>query len=63
MGQTLVNSPSFVVRTESEKHIEFASTSPLGGGRPGRVKRKTLKNKKEKDAAGAGGDKPAEEDL
>merc|ERR1719352_210635 len=28
------------IRVESEKHIDFALTSPLGGGRPGRVKRR-----------------------
>ena len=32
--------PSFVVRLDSQKHIDFSLTSPLGGGRPGRVKRK-----------------------
>jgi small subunit ribosomal protein S9e len=29
-----------VVRLDSQKHIDFALTSPYGGGRPGRVKRK-----------------------
>ncbi|KAI0283436.1 40S ribosomal protein S9 [Russula aff. rugulosa BPL654] len=28
--------PSFVVRLDSQKHIDFALTSPYGGGRPGR---------------------------
>lgn len=42
VGKKMVNVPSFMVRLESEKHIEFASTSPFGGGRPGRAKRKTL---------------------
>ena len=32
--------PSFVVRLDSQKHIDFSLTSPYGGGRPGRVKRK-----------------------
>merc|ERR1719284_1540479 len=36
----MVNIPSFLVRTDSEKHIDFALTSPFGSGRPGRVKRK-----------------------
>ena len=36
VGKRLVNSPSFLVRVESEKNIDFASTSPLGGGRAGR---------------------------
>jgi len=47
VGKQMVNSPSFMVRVESEKVIEFALTSPFGGGRPGRKKRKGLKNKKE----------------
>ena len=36
----IVDVPSFVVRLDSQKHIDLALTSPLGGGRPGRVKRK-----------------------
>mmetsp|Transcript_2679 Transcript_2679/g.3891 ORF Transcript_2679/g.3891 Transcript_2679/m.3891 type:complete len:189 (+) Transcript_2679:49-615(+) len=40
VGNQIVNVPSFIVRTESQKHISFSRTSPLGGGRPGRVKRK-----------------------
>jgi len=44
----MVNIPSFLVRVEQEKHIEFALTSPYGPGRPGRVKRKMM-------AAGGGG--------
>jgi small subunit ribosomal protein S9e len=40
----MVNVPSFLVRVESEKVIDFASTSCYGGGRAGRRKRKTLKN-------------------
>ncbi len=36
----IVNVPSFVVRLDSQKHIDFALTSPFGGGRAGRVKRK-----------------------
>jgi len=46
VGRQMVNVPSFVVRVDSEKHIEFSATSPFGNGRPGRVRRKTLKNKK-----------------
>ena len=41
----VVNIPSFVVRLDSEKHIDFSVKSPFGGGRPGRVKRKNLKKK------------------
>ncbi|KAI0800477.1 hypothetical protein C8Q74DRAFT_1364203 [Fomes fomentarius] len=40
VGKQIVNVPSFVVRLDSQKHIDFALTSPYGGGRPGRVKRK-----------------------
>merc|ERR1712090_62488 len=36
----VVNIPSFIVRLDSQKHIDFALKSPFGGGRPGRVKRK-----------------------
>lgn len=43
VGKRLVNVPSFMVRTDSEKHIAFAYTSPLGQGRPGRVARKRAK--------------------
>lgn len=51
----LVNIPSFVVRLDSQKHIDFALRSPFGGGRAGRVKRKNMKK-----GTGGGGD--AEED-
>ena len=40
--------PSFIVRLDSQKHIDFSLKSPFGGGRPGRVKRK---NAKKGDAA------------
>ncbi|GAO50349.1 hypothetical protein G7K_4477-t2 [Saitoella complicata NRRL Y-17804] len=40
VGKQIVNVPSFVVRLDSQKHIDFALTSPYGGGRPGRVRRK-----------------------
>ena len=40
VGKQIVNVPSFVVRLDSQKHIDFSSTSPYGGGRAGRVKRK-----------------------
>jgi len=43
VGKKMVNVPSFMVRVESEKVIEFSATSPFGAGRPGRKKRKTLK--------------------
>ncbi len=46
VGKNLTNVPSFMVRVDSEKTIEFSNKSPFGGGRPGRVKRRALKNKK-----------------
>nr|OQO32388.1 40S ribosomal protein S9 [Rachicladosporium sp. CCFEE 5018] len=52
----IVNVPSFVVRLDSQKHIDFSLTSPFGGGRPGRVRRKKAK------AAEKGGDDAAEEE-
>ncbi|CAI5970665.1 unnamed protein product [Closterium sp. NIES-65] len=52
VGKQIVNIPSFLVRLESQKHIDFALTSPFGGGRPGRVKRRNLK------AASKKGDSP-----
>lgn len=55
VGKQIVNVPSFVVRLDSQKHIDFALTSPYGGGRPGRVKRKRA-------AAVKGGDDGEEED-
>ena len=38
-----MNVPSFMVRVDSQKHIDFALNSPFGGGRPGRNKRKAQK--------------------
>ncbi|RKP29501.1 ribosomal protein S4 [Metschnikowia bicuspidata] len=40
VGKQIVNIPSFMVRLDSQKHIDFAPNSPYGGGRAGRVKRK-----------------------
>lgn len=51
----VVNIPSFVVRLDSQKHIEFSLQSPFGGGRAGRVKRKNARR-------AAGGGEAAEED-
>merc|ERR1711862_820431 len=45
----LVNVPSFVVRLDSQKHIDSSLKSPYGGGPPGRVKRMNAKK-------GSGGD-------
>ena len=56
VGKQIVNVPSYMVRLDSQKHIDFALTSPYGGGRPGRVQRKKAA------AAAGGGDDEAEED-
>ncbi|KAJ8903358.1 hypothetical protein NDN08_004466 [Rhodosorus marinus] len=40
VGKQVVNVPSFMVSVDSEKHIDHALGSALGGGKPGRVKRK-----------------------
>lgn len=53
VGKQIVNIPSFMVRLDSQKHIDFAPTSPYGGGRPGRSKRK--------NQAKGGDDEEAEE--
>jgi len=51
VGKQLVNVPSFLVRVDSEKHIDFAITSPYSDiGRQGRVARKRAAQK----AAGGG---------
>ncbi|KAI6657504.1 S9 [Oopsacas minuta] len=54
----IVTVPSFMVRLDSQQHIEYALTSPLGGGRVGRVKRKNIAKDAKKARAGsdAGGD-------
>jgi len=52
----LVNVPSFMVRLDSAKHIDFSLRSPFGGGRPGRKKRSTDKRKAAAAADGGGGD-------
>jgi len=57
VGKQIVNIPSFMVRTDSQKHIDFAVTSPYGGGRPGRNKRKSIA------AKGGGGGGGEEEDM
>merc|ERR1712086_295482 len=49
VGKQIVNVPSFLVRVESQKHIDFALKSPFGGGRAGRVKRKNSAGGKKAD--------------
>merc|ERR1712057_130205 len=45
VGKQICDIPSFIVRVDSEKHVDFALTSPFGGGRPGRVRRKQVNKK------------------
>merc|ERR1712170_210537 len=52
----VVNIPSYVVRLDSQKHIDFSLKSSYGGGRPGRVKRKNMKK-----GSGGGGDDEEED--
>ncbi|SJL06993.1 probable ribosomal protein S4 [Armillaria ostoyae] len=52
VGKQIVNVPSFVVRLDSHKHIDFALTSPYGGGREGRVKRKRAAATAKKEEGG-----------
>ena len=56
VGKQVVNVPSFLVRTDSEKHIDLATNSPYGQGRPGRVARRRAAQR----AAAGGAD---EEDV
>ena len=51
----VVNIPSFIVRLDSQKHIDFAINSSLAGGKPGRVKRRNAKK-------GTGGNADEDED-
>merc|ERR1711926_31693 len=52
----VVNVPSFIVRLDSQKHIDFSLKSPYGGGRAGRVKRQNMKK------GGSGGDGDEEDE-
>jgi len=54
----VVNIPSFVVRLDSQKHIDFSLRSSYGGGRPGRVKRKNMRK-----AQGGGAEEEEDEDM
>ncbi|KAL6567719.1 40S ribosomal protein S9-2 [Orobanche gracilis] len=60
VGRQVVNVPSFMVRLDSQQHVNFSLTSPFGGGRPGRVRRKNLKAASKK-ASGGDGDEDDEE--
>ena len=41
----MVNIPSFMVKVDSETKIDFSKKSPFGNGKPGRCKRKKIKEK------------------
>ncbi|KAH9198479.1 40S ribosomal protein S9 [Zygosaccharomyces rouxii] len=62
VGKQIVNVPSFVVRLDSEKHIDFAPSSPFGGGRPGRVARRNAARKAESGGGEEGGEENEEEE-
>lgn len=59
VGKQLVNVPSFMVRVDSQKLIDFSLNSPFGGGRPGRVRRKAIERRKT-TAGGAADDEDDE---
>lgn len=61
VGKQLVDIPSFMVRLDSEKLIDFATTSPLGGGRPGRVARRTARRMAAKQGGSGGNDEEDDE--
>ena len=48
VGKQLVDIPSFLVRVDNQSLIDLAYTSPFGGGRPGRVKRRNMARNKGK---------------
>lgn len=56
----LVNIPSFIVRLDSEKYIDYTVKSSLAAGKPGRVKRRNLKRAESKNATAAAGDEDEE---
>lgn len=60
VGRQVVNIASFMVRVDSQKHIDFSLTSPFGGGRPGRVKRKNQKAAAKKSGGGDGDEEDEE---
>mmetsp|Transcript_4990 Transcript_4990/g.8457 ORF Transcript_4990/g.8457 Transcript_4990/m.8457 type:complete len:198 (+) Transcript_4990:119-712(+) len=50
VGHQVVTSPSFLVREKSQRFINFREGSSLGGGPPGRIKRRNMKRKAAKAA-------------
>ena len=51
VGKQMVDVPSFIVRLDSQKLIDFALTSPFGGDRPGRIARRSAKSGSSASAA------------
>ena len=56
MGTKVVNVPSFLVRFDSQKHTDFALSTPFGGGRADCVKRRNMKAASKKARGGEGED-------
>ncbi|GKB26948.1 40S ribosomal protein S9-1 [Tanacetum coccineum] len=52
VGRQFVNVPSFMVRVDSQKHVDVSLTIPFKGGRHGKVKRKNQKAAAKKAAGG-----------
>jgi hypothetical protein len=52
VGKQVVDIPSFIVRLDSQKHIDFALDSAYAGGRAGRVKRKRAAAAAKKEEGG-----------
>merc|ERR1712048_1076637 len=51
VGHQVVTSPSFLVREKSQRFINFREGSSLGGGPPGKIKRRNIRRKQAKKAA------------
>ena len=49
VGRQIVNIPSFMVKVDSESHIDYALNSSLADGRAGRVKRRNLKKRNQRE--------------
>ncbi|KAK8141227.1 40S ribosomal protein S9 [Beauveria asiatica] len=63
VGKQIVNVPSFIVRLNSQKHIDFAYNSPFGSGCPGRVRRKKAKATADGDEGEEEGEEEEEEEA
>lgn len=53
VGKQVVDIPSFLVRTDAQKHIGLVANSAYAGGPHGRTKRRNLKRKAEGGGAAA----------